>query len=263
MNQQNIKKVYEVVYALLRIAGFIGKGEFPAKLEKAGLNLLDSAIAGNEAEAAKALVFIEYLMRIGSDVGIINPANAQVIIRESKSINPAIAGFSPINGPQEVKISDIFSKNPTLGKSRAMVRHGGEKRTSEKVVEERTQINAVGVTAQNAEEISKKTAEETDSINDSGDVENNGRKTDIDGPSEQKRATHDEQQDHSIIMRQGAIVERIRQIGNCRIKDIQGLLPEISERTLRYDIQRLVEEGVVERMGGGGPATYYRLPPGT
>jgi len=42
------------------------------------------------------------------------------------------------------------------------------------------------------------------------------------------------------------------------MKDIQEYLPESSERTIRYDLQDLVEQGVIERIGNGGPATFYR-----
>ncbi|MBU6500377.1 MAG: DeoR family transcriptional regulator [Patescibacteria group bacterium] len=59
-------------------------------------------------------------------------------------------------------------------------------------------------------------------------------------------------------MRQSAILERIRQNGNCRLKEIQGILPGVSERTLRYDMQNLLSRGLIERAGNGGPSTYYR-----
>lgn len=59
--------------------------------------------------------------------------------------------------------------------------------------------------------------------------------------------------------RQSAILERIRQLGNCRLPDLQKFLPETSDRTLRYDLQNLMERGLVERVGKGGPATYYRV----
>ncbi|MDO8682507.1 MAG: DeoR family transcriptional regulator [Armatimonadota bacterium] len=59
-------------------------------------------------------------------------------------------------------------------------------------------------------------------------------------------------------IRQSLILGRIRQNGNCRLKEIQETLPEVSERTIRYDIQRLLEQGAVERIGNGGPATYYK-----
>jgi hypothetical protein len=62
----------------------------------------------------------------------------------------------------------------------------------------------------------------------------------------------------SPAIRQTAILDKIRQSGNCRIRDIQELLPDCSERTIRYDLQTLVEQNLVERVGAGGPAVFFR-----
>lgn len=63
--------------------------------------------------------------------------------------------------------------------------------------------------------------------------------------------------------RQSAIVEKIRQFGNgCRMKDLIAAFPDVSERTLRYDLQRVCEQGSVERVGNGGPLTFYRVKQG-
>jgi DeoR-like helix-turn-helix domain len=59
-------------------------------------------------------------------------------------------------------------------------------------------------------------------------------------------------------IRQTAILERIRQSGNCRLKDIQEILPEASERTIRYDLQTLLEQNLIERIGNAGPSVFYR-----
>jgi hypothetical protein len=65
-------------------------------------------------------------------------------------------------------------------------------------------------------------------------------------------------------IRQSAILERIRQIGNCRLADIQAILPGTSDRTIRYDLEALVQKGLVERLGTGGRSVYYRATqPGT
>src|SRR5258708_3498486 len=60
-------------------------------------------------------------------------------------------------------------------------------------------------------------------------------------------------------IRQSAILDRIRQSGNCRLKDLQEVLPDISERTLRYDLQFLAEHDLIERVGIGGPSVFYRI----
>jgi DNA-binding HxlR family transcriptional regulator len=59
-------------------------------------------------------------------------------------------------------------------------------------------------------------------------------------------------------IRQTAILDRIRQSGNCRLKDIQEILPECSERTIRYDLQTLLEQNLIERVGNAGPSVFYR-----
>lgn len=58
-------------------------------------------------------------------------------------------------------------------------------------------------------------------------------------------------------MRQTAILEKIRQLPDCRMKDLVAAFPEVSERTLRNDIQRLCDTGMIERIGNGGPSSYY------
>lgn len=55
------------------------------------------------------------------------------------------------------------------------------------------------------------------------------------------------------------ILEKVRSSGVCRLRDFQEVLKEVSERTLRYDLQRLAGEGSIERVGTGGPGTFYRL----
>lgn len=62
-------------------------------------------------------------------------------------------------------------------------------------------------------------------------------------------------------MRQSAIIERVREIGNCRLADIQVVLPNVSERTIRYDLESLVRRNLIERFGPGGRASYYRSKP--
>lgn len=62
-------------------------------------------------------------------------------------------------------------------------------------------------------------------------------------------------------IRQSKILDKIRQSGNCRLRDIQEVLPDTSERTLRYDMQRLVINGLIERIGNGGPSTFYKIRP--
>jgi len=63
----------------------------------------------------------------------------------------------------------------------------------------------------------------------------------------------------NAAMRQTNIADFIRQCGNAAMKDIIVAFPDVSERTLRYDLQKLCDQDLIERAGNGGPSSYYRL----
>lgn len=60
--------------------------------------------------------------------------------------------------------------------------------------------------------------------------------------------------------RRGLIHEFIRQLPDgCRMRDLLVQFPDSSERTLRSDIQKLVDAGLIERAGSkSGPFSYLR-----
>ena len=66
------------------------------------------------------------------------------------------------------------------------------------------------------------------------------------------------QPSNDSAIRQSMILERVRQSGNCRLKEIQEVLPSTSERTIRYDLQTLVEQNLIQRIGNAGPSVFYR-----
>lgn len=63
----------------------------------------------------------------------------------------------------------------------------------------------------------------------------------------------------SATIRQSAILDKIRQSEGQQIqlKDIIAAFPEVSERTMRYDLQKLCSQGLLVRIGSGGPGSYY------
>jgi hypothetical protein len=68
-----------------------------------------------------------------------------------------------------------------------------------------------------------------------------------------------DKEDFVADKRQELIVSLIKRKGDCHLKDITSAMPSISERTIRYDLQKLIEIGRVERIGGGGPFSYFRV----
>lgn len=65
-------------------------------------------------------------------------------------------------------------------------------------------------------------------------------------------------------IRQLAIIEKIRKFPKennrfCGLKDLMTAFPEVSDRTLRYDLQKLANQNVIIKIGSRGPQTAYRL----
>ncbi len=86
-----------------------------------------------------------------------------------------------------------------------------------------------------------------------------------DRQSQTKQSNTEKREDAEVVNnkeREVVIIEIIRQFGNCRMKDIQDGLPNLSERTLRYELKDLVLRGMVEKVGTAGPGTFYRLKTG-
>jgi len=71
--------------------------------------------------------------------------------------------------------------------------------------------------------------------------------------------TRDGGKKSSSLVRQKNIIAAIKQSNSDRVglREIISALPEFSERTIRYDIQKLCNQGVVKRVGNGGPTTHY------
>lgn len=63
----------------------------------------------------------------------------------------------------------------------------------------------------------------------------------------------------SIKERKGLILDLLKTRNLCHINDISNILPNVSRRTIRYDIQRMVDAGEIERLGTSGPNSFFRL----
>lgn len=61
--------------------------------------------------------------------------------------------------------------------------------------------------------------------------------------------------------RQKAVLGYIRKFPNgCRLRQLSVVFPSFSERTIRTDVQRLIDGGLVEKIGSKtGPFSYFRV----
>jgi len=251
------KKAFEISYALFRVSAALARRSFAERLEDAAARLLESAAASRYGSLREELNVIVYLMRLGGDSNVIHPANAQVIIREAKNLDSAVSDFEKSAKPKEAEIEAVFSKGK-VSKAQPQKRDEDEApRVSSSVLQE--SIPSREVIFQGAPRVVNQDIRHEEEEKGGPVV---GRSGNEGGFQKVNHEVFAQNQSLKVgaQMRQSAIFEKIRQTGNCRLKDIQETLPQTSERTIRYDLQSLLEERRIQRIGSGGPATYYRLP---
>lgn len=220
------RKAFEISYALFRIAAVSPNKGFSQYLEHYALELLDAAVSGNYHKAEKTSAAVDYFIRLGASVGLLSFQNSQILGIETKnflrllheSMNTAKEDGVSLEG----SFSDIAGKEE--GSDIVGFKHEDQNAAKYPAMQDKPDVIA--------------------GFSDAYPVHshNNGN-----GQSE-----------NAAEIRQKEILEKIRQNNNCRLKDLQESFPDISERTLRYDIQRLIEQKEVERVGSGGPGTFYR-----
>jgi hypothetical protein len=215
-----LTKAYEVAYALFRLAAQMREKDFAEPLRASGTAMLSAVAAEDYAAAERSLRVAECLVKFGGDVGMIGTQNVDVMTREIFALDMAIAERKTVAKTDEVNVAEIFSK-PEVAP------HSEEATRTEEPAREPAPIRLEDFRAQTESQPAPREPQPRPTSNDSA-------------------------------IRQSAILARIRQSGNCRLKDIQDVLPNISERTIRYDLQTLVEQRLVERIGNAGPLVFYR-----
>ena len=201
--------------------------DFVPHLKSAAISVLGSVSGGDQIAATKSSVSLEYLIRFAMDVNIVGMANGEIMFREINGLKDSLttlAGTNEDGAEAESSEADIAD---IFSKEDIRQKDAIRQESEPVMIRQNNPANEFG----------------NGGIGDSGNNDN--------GNASLKAA-----------IRQTAILERIRQTGNCRIKDIQEILPQCSERTIRYDLQDLLEKNLVERVGSGGPSVFYRLRPG-
>ncbi len=232
-----LTKSYEIAYAIFRIAGPMQEKDFAERLRSSGGALLQAAAVQDGNAARVALQTIECLVKFAGDVSLMSPANSDVLLREVYVLDAAVIERINAAKSDAVNLAEIFSKQPEYRQPSGvtmddfdMAANAANAASAEAAASVR---NAAVAEPEREDARTSAAAGGFGGTNAGGNMK--------------------------AEMRQSAIMERIRQSGNCRIKDLQDILPDCSERTIRYDLQSLVEKNLIERMGAGGPAVYYRM----
>ncbi|TSC82650.1 MAG: hypothetical protein G01um101420_173 [Parcubacteria group bacterium Gr01-1014_20] len=209
-------------------------GAFSTYLESYSLELMDTVVSGDFSEAKSVLTSLDYTLRLANEVGALSQRNFDIIQRETYALTTSFGDLGNSATSSDVDLDEIFKSGEVVDF------FGGDVSDPEDMsavdyqdafVSPPIDLQPEAHVAHEAHKIDSAIASE---------------------PIDQRTKANPE-------IRQSAILDRIRQRGYCRLRDIEEAFVDTSERTLRYDLQRLIEQDLVERIGSGGPASFYRV----
>jgi hypothetical protein len=215
------KKALEISVALARVGAYIQRDSLKIKIEERSLDFLTGAGSENYKRTLEDLDILSSLINFGAAMYEIEPINAKEILREIEDLYTAIRHIAGLPENGSVSLERVFSKDALKSASSAYHYDEADKFLSNGFVNGN----------ENKEENGNKTN------NKNGNGNGNGI---------------------NAVVRHSYIIDKIRQSDDrIQLKDLMAEFPDVSERTLRYDLQKLCGRGLIERVGNGGPATYY------
>ena len=267
------KKAYEIAYALFRIAGIVRNNGIAEYLEAGALKYLRAIILMDTNSANESSRELEFYLRIGQDLNFIHPENAQAVIVELRELNEHIAeSVGAERAPESLRL--VFS-----GKE---VKPNRGRETLQDIKISLDNINKqieILSTTEQEDDIDLVEAIRPMVVETQKEPKKIGLKIEKQKPDVTINEVAIEEPKINIFngeTRQMAIYELIRrfdaahrrQSGNefgkesgngCRMRDLQESFTGVSERTIRYDLEKLIEMGLIERAGQSGPSTFYRV----
>ncbi len=236
MNQFIQDKTQEISFAVLRVAAYIRRFDLRKKIENLAYHLVENIFYQNFELALATIDTIAGFITLGANVYEIENVNAKILFEQLEILRVAVkrvAGVEPINHFETFFRAKAHTftvaQKSTPGDLLIKESKKDEIRQSKTKANSEVDINLFPAIP----------AIRQDQVN---------------------AATSDDNALRAII-RQSAIIEKIRQNGNMRLqlRDLADQFPEVSERTLRYDLKKLCDQGRLVRQGNGGPSNFYTV----
>ena len=238
-----IQRSFEVVWAVFRVAEHATRPKIKQALEDKAVDYLTS-------KDLATLDDLEEIVRLSAQIKDINKVNSSVLLREIGSLRSAILELNdckarmlvPAKNPETApNIEESFSRPPM--------------RISEIIRSISDSINKSKPENSPAREMSEK----IESGNPSFAKATEGKESGKEFGKEIKANSGRFEAAIGFKERNDILIKLMSKRTLCHIKDVLQSMPGISERTVRYDVQRLVDKGVIERIGTGGPNSFFRL----
>lgn len=270
---------FEIAWAVFRCAVLVKQDNLKKNLEDGAINLvhkyghsdLKSDVVKNVFEIEKLIS----LIRLAEAIGEIKIVNARVLYRELSNLHNAVKKHEELlvkqasqNPEEAVFIESIFSQPPmAMGEFVDVVRQPAleirqnqdsnlakkskENNSSAKLTTSSSAIVMSGTRQSSSQAVRQNQSSAIAELNNS--AVSIGRQAII----RQETAQTDEESVQDSW--QNLIYRKIKEFGKVSTKEIAAFFPEISERTIRFYLQKLNDSGLIEKTGTSGPGSFYTL----
>jgi hypothetical protein len=216
------KKAFEIAYAVSRIADVSPNAQFAAYMRQHSFSLLESSQKLQFSALRIVIDALEYGVQIGDGSGSLGKRNTDVLMGELSKFREAIGVFEDYKAEVgEIDIAGFFGESLNTAIA---------------------EIQSLSIP-----EYPARAKKPSISI--------------ADKPLQDKLQDYPAKEKEEVLSsgeRENQLLEIIGVGDEVRFRDIAEKMPQVSERTLRYDLQGLVEQGKVTRLGTG-PSISYRL----
>jgi hypothetical protein len=272
---------HDIAFAVFRVSALVKHQKLKTELEGAAIELITQFDAfrlekeidrKNDQHLFHYHERLKWLVRLGESVGEVRDVNAKVLCREIDNLQTAIIKVigniieedidlegEAFDALEKLLVSETTEKKQTKKRERIDETVSSNETEETKEAEEKEDaedvIEAVSVVGSGKEE------KKPENAGTQGKTE---RKTIIQEIRKQteKKLTANKKENISELTpeeRQQYVLKTIRQMPNgCRMRELVTMFPDVSERTLRNDLQILVKGRSVERFGSQGPYSYFR-----
>jgi len=275
-----IQRSFEVVWAVFRVAGYMTREKMRDILE-------DRAVEYLLYKDTQSIISLEEVVRLAMHINEITDINGKVILREINNLKSVLNDINGTEGqislnkrvPENApNVEEIFSKPPMLlsdfmgmvdnlpesGKNekKSLAKEDFDEKSGKKDEKGENGLNTnktaekvwQSLAKSGKDESPAKSGKENNKVFTANPVEISSN-----GVNREKTARKTQRTHPGARIRRNEILNMVKERNLCHIKDIMESMPKISPRTIRYDIQQMVDKGVLERVGSGGPNSFFRI----
>ncbi len=235
MNELIFRKSQELCFALLRVAAHVRRYELRKTLERLTYHLLENVSYQNTEMSLGSIMAIRNFVILGKNLYEVEPVNATILDRELEVLAHQLKIAGGVT-----KLGDLeagFTKNVNITRSQ--------------VFKKSSNWSGPAAPVENPEEVIIDDFEINYGEAELGNTEIGNQAINNPAMNDKEEGNSAMRKDKLYLMISTAPQKRLA------LKELVSAFPNVSERTLRYDLKKLADEGRIVRQGSGGPSSYY------